>query len=224
MLKLTWLTDSRNVNRAGIIAIKLNDDDSLIGVAWTSGEHDIVLGTARGMAIRFHETDARPTGRNTAGVKGINLAEGDAVVGLVRAERDDARKLLTVTANGHGKCTPLDEYLVHSEDGSTRAQGRGGKGRTDIKTTARNGETVGLLAVSEGDGLILISAGGMIVRISADTVRQTGRGAMGVRMINLQEGDSLAGVARVVDDSEGEDDGATAEGEAPADADASDEA
>lgn len=212
LVKRTALKDYRNVNRSGIIAINLREDDSLIGVTWTNGDDHVLLGTNKGMAIRFHEDDARAMGRNASGVKGIGLAGDDALVGLVRiGEEDGGPDLLTVTANGYGKRTPLGEYLVQSEDGSSRAQSRGGKGRRDIVVNKRNGPVVTLTSVSEDDDLVLISTGGMIVRINAGTVRQTGRGAQGVRVINLSEGDTLADVARV---SEPEDDEATP---APAD-------
>ncbi len=204
LVKRTPLKDYRNVNRSGIIAVSLREDDSLIGVTWTSGSDHVLLGTSRGMAIRFHEDDARAMGRNAAGVKGIGLAAGDNVVGLVRVATGDEHDLLTVSANGYGKRTPLEEYLVRSEDGSTRAQSRGGKGRRDIMTSERNGEVVSLLAVKPEDDLMLISTKGMIVRIQAETIRQTGRGAQGVRVINLTEEDTLSGVARIAEE-DGED-------------------
>ena len=199
--KRTPLKDYRNVNRSGIIAINLREEDSLIGVTWTSGDDHLLLGTQQGMAIRFHEDDIRAMGRNASGVKGIALGDDDEVVGLVRVTQDDKHDLLTVTANGYGKRTPLDEYLVRSEDGSTRAQSRGGKGRRDIATNQRNGNVVGLLAVKPEDDLMLISTGGMIVRIKADSVRQTGRATQGVRVINLVKDDTLTGVARIVDEN-----------------------
>lgn len=201
-IKRTALSEYRNVNRSGLIAIGLRDGDELIDVTWTSGKDHILLGTANGMAIRFDENDARMMGRSASGVKGIDLAKGDHVVGMVRCLEEDTRKLLTVTENGYGKRTLLSEFLVHSEDGSTRIQGRGGKGRRDMNTTARNGKVVALLSVTDTDDLMLISTGGMIVRISADTIRQTGRGTQGVRVINLTKEDRLAGIARIVDESD----------------------
>jgi DNA gyrase subunit A len=213
LVKRTALKDYRNVNKSGIIAINLREDDSLIDVCWTAGDDHILLGTASGMAIRFHEDDARAMGRNAAGVKGIALGEGDKVVGMVRCKKDDPRNLLTVTELGYGKRTPLEEYLVHLEDGSVRVQSRGGKGRKDIAVTDKNGKSVGLLAVEPGDDLMLISAGGMIVRIESDSVRQTGRGAQGVKVINLAEGDALAGVARVTDENGDEGEGGDEGGE-----------
>jgi len=200
IVKRTELEEYRNVNRSGLIAVNLREGDSLIGVTWTSGGEHILLGTKQGMAIRFKEDDARAMGRSATGVKGIELAEDDAVVGLVRCAPDDTADLLTVTANGYGKRTPLPEYLVQMENGEFRVQGRGGKGRRDIVVNERNGQVVSLLAVRPQDDLMLISVGGMIVRINADSVRQTGRATQGVRVINLVQGDTLAGVARIADE------------------------
>ncbi len=204
IVKRTPLKDYRNVNRSGIIALHLRDGDSLIGVTWTSGDDHVLLGTGSGMAIRFHEDDIRTMGRNASGVKGIDLVSDNQVVGLVRTQKDDSQDLLTVTSNGYGKRTPLTEYLVRSEDGSTRAQNRGGKGRRDIVVNKRNGSVVCLLAVKPEDDLMLISTGGMIVRITADSIRKTGRGAQGVRVINLAAGDTLTGVARIAEAEEDE--------------------
>lgn len=203
-VKRTALKDFRNIHRAGIIAVSLNEGDRLIDVVYTTGKDHVLLATQTGMAIRFDENDARVMGRNAAGVKGIDLAEDDEVVGLVRVQ-DDA-DLLTVTENGYGKRTPMLEYLVQSEDGSTRAQNRGGKGRRDIRTTSRNGNVVAIRCVNEGDSLMLISAGGMIVRVPVASVRQIGRNTQGVRLINLKDGDRLIAAARVVESEENGDD------------------
>ncbi|MEM6855755.1 MAG: DNA gyrase subunit A, partial [Planctomycetota bacterium] len=203
LVKRTALADYRNVNSSGLIALNLRDGDSLVGVKWVSEDDHILLGTASGMAIRFQAEDARAMGRNASGVKGIDLANGDTVVGVIRcAPENNAADLLTVTENGYGKRTPLVEYLVQSEDGSTRPQGRGGKGRRDIQTTARNGSVVALRRITEADDLMLITVNGMIVRISAETVRQTKRASAGVRVISLSEGDKLVGVARVKDEDD----------------------
>jgi DNA gyrase subunit A len=197
LVKRTPLKAYHNVNRAGLIAINLREDDSLIGVTWTSGSDHILLGTSAGMAIRFEEAGARETGRNAMGVKGIDLRGEDRVVGLVRCEPNDQRMLLSVTANGYGKQTPLSDYLVQPEGGEPRPQSRGGKGRRDIATTDRNGEVVCLLAIEPGDDLLLITRNGIIARIPASSVRQTSRGTQGVRVINLGQDDRLAGVARI---------------------------
>ncbi|MBH06989.1 MAG: DNA gyrase subunit A [Phycisphaeraceae bacterium] len=201
-VKRTALKDYRNVNKGGIIAINLREDDSLIGVTWTSGDGHVLLGTRSGMAIRFLENDVRAMGRSASGVKGIDLAKDNSVIGLVQVGADDDRDLLTVTSNGYGKRTALREYLVQSEGGSTRPQGRGGKGRRDIATSERNGSVVCVLATEPSDDLMLISTGGRIVRIKAGTIRVTGRATQGVRVINLTHGDRLAAVARIVDNGD----------------------
>ncbi len=198
-VKRSALKDYRNVNRSGLIALNLRDGDSLIGVRWTTGEDHIILCTSTGMAIRFDENDVRVMGRNASGVKGISLSGSDHVVSMDRVLADDRRNLLTVTENGYGKQTPLSEYLVQSEDGTTRAQGRGGKGRKDIAANARNGKVVDARVIESGTDLMLITGGGMIIRINAEGIRTTGRGAQGVRVINLAAGDSLAAVAPVED-------------------------
>ncbi|MBX3355358.1 MAG: DNA gyrase subunit A [Phycisphaeraceae bacterium] len=199
-VKRTALGDYRNVNRSGIIAVNLNDGDRLVEVLLTSGRDHVLLATASGMAIRFDENDARVMGRAAAGVKGVELEEGDEVVGAVRC--DDASDLLTVTQHGYGKRTPLLEYLVHSEDGSTRAQSRGGKGRIDIKTTERNGRVVAIHSVRPSDDLMFISRGGMIVRVSAGEISQIGRNTQGVRVIKLRDDDALIAAAKVVAESD----------------------
>jgi len=199
-VKRTALGDYRNVNRGGIIAVNLNDGDRLVDVLLTSGSDHVLLATATGMAIRFDENDARVMGRAAAGVKGIELEDGDELVGAVRC--DDESDLLTVTQNGYGKRTPLVEYLVRSEDGTTRAQSRGGKGRIDIKTTDRNGRVVAIRSVKPQDDLMFISRGGMIVRISAGEVSQIGRNTQGVRVIKLRDDDQLIAAAKVVAESD----------------------
>jgi DNA gyrase subunit A len=194
-VKRTSVSEYRNVNRGGINAIKLNEGDSLIDVIKTNGESHVLLGTSTGMSIRFVETDARLMGRTAAGVKGISLAKDDCVVGCVLAE-DDA-DLMTMTQNGYGKRTPMLEYLVHSEDGSTRAQSRGGKGRRDIQTGDRNGLVADIRAVRDSDSLMFITANGMLVRISASDIRTIGRNTKGVRVVNLKDGDRLIAAAKV---------------------------
>ncbi len=219
-IKRTALHQYRNVNRSGLIAVKLKEGDELVGAVWTSGHDHILLGTASGMSIRFEESDARPMGRATAGVKGIDLKAGDEVVGLVRVEmsppddegnqtptRDAA--LLTVTESGYGKRTDLNEYLVASEadDGTVtrRTQSRGGKGRIDIRTTDRNGSVVAVRAVSPDEDVMLVTQKGMLVRIPAESISLIGRATQGVRVINLKSGDRLVAAARVMDNDEDDD-------------------
>lgn len=208
-VKRTSLRLYQNVNRSGIIAIDLNEGDSLIGVTWTTGYDHILLGTRSGMSIRFREDDARPMGRNAAGVRGIDLRDGDEVVALVKVSMsgpdDEATTeeadldLLTVTENGYGKRTHIDEYLVRSEqeggEATLRPQGRGGKGRIDIRTSERNGSVVAMLAVRSEEGLIFITQQGLLVRIAVSQISRIGRATQGVRVVNLKDGDSLIGAA-----------------------------
>lgn len=221
LVKRTALADYRNVNSSGLIALNLREGDALVGAKWLGEEDHIILGTATGMAIRFRADDARAMGRNASGVKGIDLADGDHVVGVIRvAPENNEADLLTLTQNGYGKRTPLHEYLVHSEDGSTRTQSRGGKGRRDIKTEGRNGPVVAIRRVTEADGLMLITQAGMIVRISAESVRQTGRNTSGVRAIKLSADDQLVGAARIKDEDDHADEADADPGESSPNADA----
>jgi DNA gyrase subunit A len=196
-VKRTALQDYRNVNKGGIIALNLNDGDDLVNVLLTSGKDQVMLATASGMAIRFDENDARVMGRAAAGVMGIDLAQGDTVVGAVRC--DDTADLLTVTQNGYGKRTSQAEYLVRQEDGSTRCQSRGGKGRIDIKTEGRNGPVVAVRSVREGEEMMLMSRDGMIVRSKVTDVSRIGRNTMGVRVMQLREGDAVVALAMVAE-------------------------
>ncbi|MEY2714954.1 MAG: gyrase subunit, partial [Planctomycetota bacterium] len=204
-VKRTSLKDYRNVNRGGIIAIALNEGDNLMGVVSTAGSDHVLLATKEGMAIRFDEDDARVMGRDTAGVKGIELADTDELVGIVRC--DDTRALLTVTSNGYGKRTAFSEYLVQSEDGSTRAQSRGGKGRIDIQTTDKNGHVVAVLPISTNDSVVVVSSGGMLVRTPAAQIREIGRNTQGVRVVRLKDGDLVVGVASAPADEGGDEAG-----------------
>ena len=203
-VKRTALADYRNVRTSGINAINLNDGDNLVGIVQTNGADHVLLATANGMSIRFDECDARVMGRTAAGVKGIDLASGDHVIGCVVAG-DDA-DLMTVTENGYGKRTSMSEYLVQSEDGSTRPQSRGGKGRRDIRTEGRNGSVVAIRRVTDEDGLMFISASGMLVRIPAATISRIGRNTMGVRLVNVKDGDRVMTAARVFESTDGDED------------------
>ncbi|RMD63351.1 MAG: hypothetical protein D6824_05440 [Planctomycetota bacterium] len=215
LVKRTSLRLYRNVHRGGLNAVRLNEGDALVGVTWTSGHDHLLLATRKGMAIRFAESDVRPMGRVAAGVKGITLSEDDEVVALVRIGMQEADEsgeqrpeatgvdLLTLTEKGYGKRTDLDEYLVHSEqpDGRVvkRPQSRGGKGRIDIRVTARNGPVAAARAVTEEDDVVLVTQGGLLVRIPASSVSKMGRNTQGVRVINLKPGDRLIAAARAAE-------------------------
>lgn len=208
VVKKTVLSAYGNPRSNGVIAIKLDDNDDLIGVAITSGEDDIILGTRNGMSIRFRESDARSMGRVSRGVRGIKLRDGDEVVDMVITE--EGASLLTVCDKGYGKRTDLEDY---------RVQSRGGLGLINMKTTDRNGKVVALKAVLEGDELMMITANGMIVRTGLEEVRTIGRNTAGVRMISLKAGDHLVAAERLVieeDDSvEGEEEGDTQQQDKP---------
>ncbi len=200
-VKKTALSEYSNVRSTGIKGIKLEEGDELVDVQITSGTSDIVLVTRHGLSIRFHEQEARPMGRDTTGVRGIALGDGDRVVGMVVNKRNAS--LLVVTELALGKLTNIDEY---------RVQGRGGKGILTVKRTERTGDVVGLLEVLPEDGLMLITRGGQSLRCAVSQIRETGRVAQGVRLKDLEMGDVVAAVARVV--SDGVEDGVEGEGEA----------
>ncbi len=193
LVKKSKLSAYSNPRATGVIAIKLDPNDVLIGVALTSGKDHIVLGTRDGMAIHFGEEQVRSMGRVSRGVKGIKLRGKDVVVGMVIAERGVS--LLTVCEKGYGKRTSIDDY---------RCQGRGGIGLINIKTTDRNGKVVALKAVREHDELMMITANGMIIRTGLEQIRSIGRNTQGVRLINLRAGDKLVAAEKIVaEDDEG---------------------
>jgi DNA gyrase subunit A len=194
-VKRTAVSAFENVHSGGIRAIRLEEDDSLIDVEVTPGDGDLLIGTREGMTIRFAESDARSMGRSARGVNGIELEGNDQVAGLVAAEADDPRDLLTVTKNGYGKRTPLSEY---------RQQTRYGKGLIDIKTDERNGPVCSINAVSSGDGLVIMTESGQIMRTEVDEVSTVGRNTKGVVVMRLDDTDRVAGVDVV--DNTGSDD------------------
>ena len=208
-VKKTALAEFANVRKGGIIAIGIDDGDTLIDVKLTRGAiiendqiqdpgDDVVLITHGGMSIRFSESDVRSMGRAAAGVKGITLEKGDEVVALAVAAADAT--LLVAGANGIGKRTAFDEYLVHSESG-TRKQSRGGKGRITMKVTDKTGGVVGALSVKDGDEIMLITVQGQMVRTPVAPIREAGRNTQGVKLVNLDEGDKLQAIAPVISEA-----------------------
>lgn len=187
IIKKTPLCAYGNPKKGGIIAINLDDGDKLIGVKLTNGKQDIILGTEHGKAMRFSEEDVRTMGRVTHGVKGITLKDNDKVKGIVIV--DENASLLTVCENGFGKRTDFSEYPAHH---------RGGQGVINIKTTDRNGNVVALIDVRDEDELIMITAQGMVIRTSVNTIRSIGRNTQGVKLFSIEEGDKLVSVARVI--------------------------
>ena len=234
MVKKTALEQYRRRRTKGLIAIKLKEDDELVDAVVTGPGDELVLATAKGLAIRFSESDARPTGRDTSGVRGIRLTSGDSLVGMVVAEPDAT--LLTVCEQGFGKRTPFgagtepsgpgpadeadgdesavdepaveetpaDEGQSEGEDaaGSAstaryRTQRRGGKGVRDIKTTKRNGDVVSIVSVRDDDQVLMMTARGKIQRVNVREIKSIGRNTQGVRIMRLDESDSLAALVHV---------------------------
>jgi len=214
LVKKTPLSAYGRPRNGGIIAVKLREDDEIIDVLVAKAGDEIVLSTETGMAIRFRESDARPMGRNTSGVKGISLAADDKVVGMVVA--DPEATLLTACEKGYGKRTMFgansktgeeaDEGEGDSSSGSSRyrTQKRGGKGLRDIKTTERNGRVIGVKSVNDDDELLLMTSRGKIQRIKCADVSTIGRNTQGVRIMGLDEEDSLAVIAVVPRDELGD--------------------
>ncbi|MDY7081533.1 MAG: DNA gyrase C-terminal beta-propeller domain-containing protein, partial [Halobacteria archaeon] len=200
MVNRTCAKEFDNILSTGINAIKLNEGDELVDVIVTGGDADIVIGTQNGYAIRFDESEVPKTSRDTKGVNGVKLREDDAVVGVDFVEDPEEATLLTVTENGYGKRTPLDEYSKQS---------RYGYGNIDIKTGERNGDVVSLTSARDDDGLVVMSAEGKIMRTNADEIKRQGRNTMGVIIMRLEDGDSVATVTPVKggvnDDDEVED-------------------
>jgi DNA gyrase subunit A len=194
IVKKTELSAFSNPRAGGIIALSVEDDDALIEAVLTSGADEILLATRDGMAIHFSEEDVRPMGRAAYGVKGIELEAGDEVVALEVVAAGGT--VLTVTENGYGKKTSLEEY---------RVQSRGGKGLINIKTSGRNGKVVGVKFLKGDEGVMLITEKGMIIRLNTADISTIGRNTQGVRLIQLEEGDHLVSVARLAEREEGED-------------------
>jgi DNA gyrase subunit A len=196
-VKKTALSQYSNVRANGIKAIKIEDGDELIDVQVTMGTNDIVLATRHGLSIRFHEADVREMGRDTTGVKGIELGARDQVVGMVVVKRES--NLLVVTEKGLGKCSPIDEY---------RVQKRGGKGIITVHRTDKTGDAVSLMEVLPDDELMLITKLGVAIRMPVKGIRVAGRNTQGVKLVDLDGGDLVMDVARVVPEDEAEGEGA----------------
>ena len=184
IVKKTGLIEFQNLHKGGLNAINLDDDDDLIGVKFTSGSHDIILGTKWGMAIIFSEDDVRSMGRTARGVKGIRLNDGDEVIAMDSLRQNS--EVLTVTAEGYGKRTEAGEY---------RIQTRGGKGLINLKVTDKTGDVIGLRVVHPDQELMLITEDGIVIRTTISDIRNTGRNASGVKLITTNEGDKVASMA-----------------------------
>ena len=205
-VKKTALNDFRNYRKDGIIAIILEEANELIGVRLTSGSNEIVLVTHQGLSLRFHEDDTRAMGRASAGVMGIRPVEDDFVVALALVT--EGSTLLVASENGLGKRTDFAEY---------RQQSRGGKGIITMKVTDRTGPVVGAVTVTPEDELMLMTSTGQSIRIRVAEIRETGRNAMGVKLLTLKDGEKLQDISRFIPDGE-DADGAPASYGAPASA------
>ena len=191
IVKKTSLEEFQNLRKGGLIAVNLDEDDELIGVKFTNGHHDVILGTKWGMAIVFNEDDVRSMGRPARGVKGIRLVEGDAVIGMDALNA--AAEVLTVTAEGFGKRTQADEY---------RTQTRGGKGIINLKVTEKTGDVIGLRVVHESQELMLISTEGIVIRMNIADISLISRNTQGVKLMRAAENDRVASMAVMEQKSE----------------------
>ncbi|MGL6029906.1 MAG: DNA gyrase C-terminal beta-propeller domain-containing protein, partial [Legionella sp.] len=178
----------------GIIAVDLDENDSLIGVDITDGTRDIMLFTDAGKVIRFDESKVRPMGRTARGVRGIRIEEGQSVISLVVVHPDGT--ILTATENGYGKRTAIDEY---------RVSGRGGQGVISIQVTERNGKVVRSVQVTDSDEAMLITDKGTLVRFKISELSIIGRNTQGVRLINVSSGELVVGMQKIEDLADGSD-------------------
>ncbi|MCW8848766.1 MAG: DNA gyrase subunit A, partial [Melioribacteraceae bacterium] len=192
-IKKTKLSAYSNVRKGGINAINIADGDKLIEVKLADGNNDIVIGTKKGLAIRFNEADVREMGRTATGVRGIRLGAGDIVIGFLVVR--SMSTLLVVTNKGFGKRSNIDDYRI------TR---RGGKGVITVKTGEKNGHLISIMEINDNDELVIITNSGMVIKQGVKKIRVMGRATQGVKLINLKEGDSIADVAKVVSEDESE--------------------
>jgi DNA gyrase subunit A len=203
-IKKTSLSAFSRPRADGIIAVHIPEGDELLAAGLSGGEDQILMATAQGQAIRFHESDVRPMGRDSRGVIGIRMADDDRLVAMevLSGEPD----VLTVTANGYGKRSAVEEY---------RLQGRGGSGIINIRTTARNGPVVACMAVAPEDQMLIITAQGQIIRMSVGGVSRIGRATQGVRLISTDEGDVVASAIRADEKDETNGNGVAGPAEPP---------
>ena len=188
-VKKTPLDDFSNPRKAGIIAVNLDEGDYLIGAEITDGQHDVMLFSDGGKAVRFNEEEVTAHGRQSRGVKGMSLEEGQSVIAMLVAE-DETQSVLTATQNGYGKRTSIAEYTRH---------GRGTKGMIAIQQSERNGKVVAATLVHADDEIMLITDKGVLVRTRVSEIRELGRATQGVTLIGLDDGSQLSGLQRIVE-------------------------
>ncbi|HZS39513.1 MAG TPA: DNA gyrase subunit A [Polyangia bacterium] len=193
VVKKTALDAFSNIRSTGIIALSIDEGDKLVEVRMTDGEHDVLLATREGRAIRFPETKVRAMGRTARGVKGIALRESDEVVACEAFPRNAPATLMTVCENGYGKRTPVADYPI---------KGRGGYGVITIKTTERNGKVIGCRLVSDGQDLMIITSGGKLIRMPVDGIRAMARNTQGVRLIRVDEGEKVVAIESLAEREE----------------------
>ncbi len=191
-VKKTPLEDFSNPRKAGIIAVDLDEGDYLIGASLTDGKHDVMLFSDGGKAVRFDENDVRPMGRTARGVRGMMLEDGQRVIAMLVAE-DETQSVLTATENGFGKRTSIIEYTRH---------GRGTKGMIAIQQSERNGKVVAATLVRTADEIMLITDKGVLVRTRVSEIREMGRATQGVTLIALDDGSTLNGLQRIVENDD----------------------
>ncbi|HMR08907.1 MAG TPA: DNA gyrase C-terminal beta-propeller domain-containing protein, partial [Polyangiaceae bacterium] len=224
-IKKTAIADYQNYREKGIIGVKIADDDQLLSALVTDGTREFMIATKSGKSIRFAEDQVRAMGRSAAGVKGMDLEEGDEVIGFIATEPERSQ-VLAVCERGYGKRTSLEEF---------RAQKRGGKGIILIDASERNGPVVGVALVKDEDEVMLITNRGQTIRCPVGEIRETGRNAQGVKVMNVDEDERVVAVEPVGERGDDEDeaaeaaatddgnapDGSAPDGNAPDDADAS---
>lgn len=198
LIKKTDLMAYGNIRATGIIGLVIEKDDELISADVTDGNQDIFLSSSQGKSVRFNESEARPMGRATRGVKGMKLGKGDSVVKMEILSPQSNASLITVTENGYGKRTSISEYPVHH---------RGGQGVITIKTTPRNGKVVSAYQVTDDDQLMIITDGGKIIRLNVAEISVIGRNTQGVRLINIHKKEKATGVCRLMERDENGDNG-----------------
>jgi DNA gyrase subunit A len=187
--KKVAVRDFKNVRRSGIIAIKVDDDDSLVNAIVTDGKSELLIATAMGHALRLKEETVRPMGRTARGVMGIRMKQGNYVCAVRKIIKD--ADFLVVTENGYGKRVPAKSFTVH---------GRGTRGQIYTKLNERTGNAVGVILVGKSDQIVIITSRGMIIKLKVRTISILGRTAAGVKLVNIKEPDTVAGVARVIQD------------------------
>ncbi|MCA9605902.1 MAG: DNA gyrase subunit A, partial [Myxococcales bacterium] len=204
-VKRSALSAYANIRANGLIAVQIEEGDQLLAARLVKETDEVLIGTASGMSIRFPVSDVRPMGRDTRGVRGVDLKDDDFVIGLDVVE-DDEQQVLAVSANGYGKRTPITEW---------RVQSRGGKGIIAMVTSERNGPLVKLRLVRPTDQIMVVTNGGQIIRTHVEPIREAGRNTQGVRVIRVAEDERVVDVEPLTEEDEGEDDALPMDSEMP---------